>query len=30
MGSVVLMNIRYNETVSGNFAIPHDQFLRKI
>ena len=30
MGAVVVMNIRNNETVSGNFAIPHDQFMKKI
>ena len=30
MGAVVVMNVRNNETVSGNFAIPHDQFMKKI
>ena len=30
MGAVVVMNVRNNEIVSGNFAIPHDQFMKKI
>ena len=30
MGAVVIMNVRNNEIVSGNFAIPHDQFMKKI
>ncbi len=29
MGAVVVMNVKNNETVSGNFAMPHNQFLKK-
>ena len=30
MGAVVVMNVENNEVVSGNFAIPHDQFIKRI
>jgi len=30
MGAVVTKNVKDNEVVTGNFAIPHDQFMKKI
>ena len=30
MGAVVVMNVKNNETVSGNYVILHNQFMKKI
>jgi UDP-3-O-[3-hydroxymyristoyl] glucosamine N-acyltransferase len=30
MGSVVTKNVNDNETVTGNFAIPHEQFIKNL